>query len=201
MWCIFITLTPSRTWSTTVDQELAHVKNRKIPRTTPGFSVPSGWRGVLGRTTYLRLPVSTYRRPVAAILPQAVWRQTSRWCEVGSPEWLGHSGHQIGVPALVQVIPMLGSVVFDVGIVICHAVAHRRLRKVSVSNFDLCGTNLTRTLGHTQQRACTHSSTTTSSSTSSTSCTASWATPGAAASDGGGDSPPPACTPAAAATT
>ena len=88
------------------------------------------------------LAVSTYRRPVAAILPQAVWRQDGTTVEMGSPEWLGHSGHQIGAPALcdsiVEHIPML---------VFCHfrrrysgqsRLARRRRRKVWVSNFDLC---------------------------------------------------------------
>ena len=43
--------------------------------------------GCLGPTHTKGFSVSTYRRPVAAILPQAVWRQTSRWCEGASPEW------------------------------------------------------------------------------------------------------------------
>ena len=55
-------------------QGIARVTDRNFSRMTPGFFVSVGSLGVLGRTTYPGLPVSTYRRPVAAILPQAVWR-------------------------------------------------------------------------------------------------------------------------------
>ena len=43
--------------------------------------------GCLGPTHTKGFSVSTYRRPVAAILPQAVWRQDGTTVEMGSPEW------------------------------------------------------------------------------------------------------------------
>ena len=102
----------------------------------------AGSMGVLGRTTYPGLPVSTYRRPVAVILPQAVWRQDGTTVEMGSPEWLGHSGHQIGAPALcdsmVEHIPMLIFCRFRRWYSGLSRLARRRRRKVWVSNFDLC---------------------------------------------------------------
>ena len=68
-------------------QYIARVTDRNFTLITPGFFVSAGSMGVLGRTTYPGLPVSTYRRPVAAILPQAVWRQDGTTVEMGSPEW------------------------------------------------------------------------------------------------------------------
>ena len=65
-----LTLFPS--WSHTCDQDIAGVTDRNFSRITPGFFVSVGSMGVLGRTTYPGLSVSTYRRPVAALLPQAV---------------------------------------------------------------------------------------------------------------------------------
>ena len=66
-------------------------------------------------------------------------RDGVRW---GHRSGTGRSGHQIGAPALcdsiVEVIPMLVYTdVFDAGIVVCHAVARRRRRKVSHWYIDL----------------------------------------------------------------
>ena len=67
-------LTPFLHHSPYGEWRLPDVTDRNFTLITPGFFVSAGSMGVLGRTTYPGLPVSTYRRPMAVILPQTVWR-------------------------------------------------------------------------------------------------------------------------------
>ena len=106
-----VLLTPSRPCSRTREQELAHVKNRKNPRTTPGFLCRSAhwvsWTELRTRELLSRRTVGPWQpfshRQSGVRRPGGV-----RW---GHRSGTGHSGHQIGAPALcdsiVEVIPML----------------------------------------------------------------------------------------------
>ena len=109
---------------------------------TPGFFVTAGQRGVLGRRTPKDFLSRRTVGPWQPFSHRQSGAKTGRRYRWGHRSGTGHSGHQIGAPALcdsiVEHIPMLVFCRFRCWLRGLSPLARRRRRKVWVSNFDLC---------------------------------------------------------------